>query len=102
MADRLRSIRVRRDKETNNRYFKNIEYPEIPVSEKDVYIISKSTDRLDLLAQDYYSDVRLWWVISKANPDKIKRDSLFMNPGQQIRIPSDIEAIYLAFEKLNK
>tara|TARA_R110001592_G_scaffold313836_1_gene589316 strand:+ start:2140 stop:2448 length:309 start_codon:yes stop_codon:yes gene_type:complete len=102
MADRLRSIKIKRDKETKNRYYKNIEYPEIPISENDVYIISKSTDRLDLLAQDYYSDIRLWWVISKANPNKIKRDSLFINPGLQIRIPSDIETIYLAFEKLNQ
>ena len=98
----FRNIKVKRDLITKNRYYKNIEYPEIPISENDVYIISKITDRLDLLAKDYYNDVKLWWVISKANPNKIQRDSLFINPGIQIRIPSDIEANYNAFEKLNR
>ena len=102
MPNKLRNIIIKRDTITQNRYYKNIEYPEIPLSENDIYIISKSTDRLDLLAQDYYNDVDLWWVISKANPNKIKRDSLFINPGQRIRIPSDIDSIYNAFEKLNK
>ena len=102
MADKLRRIRIKRDRVKNIRYYKNIEYPEIPISENDIYILSKSTDRLDLLAKDYYNDVRLWWVISKANPDKIKRDSLFINPGQQIRIPADVESIYNTFEELNQ
>ena len=102
MPNKLRNIKIKRDQITQNRYYKNIEYPEIPISENDVYIISKGTDRLDLLAKDYYNDVKLWWVISKANPNKINRDSLFINPGQQIRIPSDIEAIYNAFDKLNR
>lgn len=102
MADKLRRIKVKRDRVKNIRYYKNIEYPEIPVSENDIYIVSKSTDRLDLLARDYYNDVRLWWVISKANPNKIKRDSLFINPGQQIRIPADVESIYNTFEELNQ
>jgi len=102
MAEKLRNIKIKRDQITKNRYYKNIEYPEIPLSENDVYIVSKSTDRLDLLAKDYYNDIRLWWVISKANPNKVKRDSFFINPGQQIRIPSDVEAIYNLFEKINK
>ena len=68
----------------------------------DVYIISKSTDRVDLLAFDYYNDEKLWWIISKANPGKIKRDSFFIDPGLQIRIPSNVEIIYDEFEKLNR
>ena len=102
MANRLRNIIVKTDKDTQNRFYKNIEYPEIPVSPNDVYIVSKSTDRLDLLAKDYYGNVNYWWVISKANPDKIKRDSFFINPGLQIRIPSNIEKIYNDFLDLNK
>ena len=102
MANRLRGIIKRRDFETKKSYYKNIEYPEIPVSPDDLYIISKSTDRLDLLANDYYNDSRLWWIISKANPGKISRDSLFLNPGIQIRIPTDVEQIYKDYENLNK
>ena len=29
----------------------------------------KPGDRLDTLAQAYYGDPRLWWVIAQANPD---------------------------------
>ena len=41
MANRLRNINKRRDSETLNRYYKNIEYPEIPVHPNDIYIITK-------------------------------------------------------------
>ena len=102
MANKLRNIIQRRDTETGNHYYKNIEYPEIPVSADDIYVISKSTDRIDLLAFDYYNDTQLWWIISKANPDKIKRDSPFITPGTQIRIPQDIESILEDFESLNQ
>ena len=102
MPNRLRYIEIKRDQTTNSRYYKNIEYPEIPVAPNDVYIISKSTDRVDLLAFDYYNDEKLWWIISKANPGKIKRDSFFIDPGLQIRIPSNVEIIYDEFEKLNR
>ena len=102
MSSRLRKIKINRDQTTQNRYYKNIEYPEIPVSPNDVYIISKAADRLDLLARDYYGDVNYWWVISKANPDKLKRDSFFIDPGLQIRIPFNAESIYNDFLNLNK
>tara|TARA_Y100001963_G_C6748316_1_gene432759 strand:- start:119 stop:424 length:306 start_codon:yes stop_codon:yes gene_type:complete len=101
MANRLRNIK----KITSNNkkpYYKNIEYPNISVSPNDIYIITKSTDRLDLLANDYYRNPNAWWIIAKANTDKIQRDSLFLNPGLQIRIPMDINLIYDNFSKLNK
>ena len=104
MANRLNKIQVKTDLNTNIRYYKNIEYPPIPEDITDIYIISKSTDRLDLLAFDYYKNSQLWWIIGKANPDKIKRDSFFINPGLQIRIPSlsRINTIYEEFRLLNK
>ena len=104
MANRLNRIQIKTDLDTNNRYYKNIEYPPIPEDINDTYIISKSTDRLDLLAFDYYRNPQLWWIISKANPNKVKRDSFFLNPGLQIRIPSqsNVSAIYEEFRLLNK
>ena len=104
MANRLNRIQVKTDLTTKNRYYKNIEYPSIPEGNNDIYIISKGTDRLDLLAFDYYKDSQLWWIISKANPNKVKRDSFFINPGLQIRIPSlsNVSAIYEDFRLLNK
>jgi|TARA_R110001592_G_scaffold335308_1_gene619980 hypothetical protein len=104
MANRLSKIQIKKDINTNNRYYKNIEYLPILEDINDIYIISKGTDRLDLLAFDYYKNSQLWWVISKANPDKVKRDSFFLNPGVQIRIPSpsNISVIYEDFKLLNK
>ncbi len=45
-----------------------------------------SSDRLDLLAQQYYGDPALWWHIADANPEVLTWDVL--TPGQIIRIPS--------------
>ena len=98
--NRLRNQEV---KINNNkkRYFKYVKYPEIPVDISDVYIITKIGERLDLLAYQYYRDSDLWWVIIKANPNKLRRDSFFMPVGIQIRIPIDIENIITSFEKYN-
>ena len=102
MPNRLFKINKRIDEIKKIKYFKDIEYPNIPISSNDIYIVSKGTDRLDLLANDYYNDVNAWWIISKANPDKIRRDSLFLDPGFQIRIPMNISQIYRDFNRLNK
>lgn len=33
----------------------------------DIYIITQESDRLDLLANEFYNDSRLWWIIAQAN-----------------------------------
>lgn len=84
------------------RVFSNIKYPEIPLSSDDLYVLTIDGDRLDLLANQFYQDVDLWWVISIANPDLIRRDSMVLEPGNEIRIPSDINQIISLFEQINK
>ena len=86
---------------TNKRYFKYLKYPEIPTDINDIYIITKIGERLDLLANKYYQNPDLWWIITKANPDKLNRDSFFMPIGIQIRIPTDIDNIIASYENLN-
>ena len=88
--------------ENNNRYYNTTLYPEISPNIDDVYILTQSGDRLDTLANTFYKDPSLWWVITKANPDKIRRDGFLIKPGIQIRIPSNIEKILIDFEKINK
>ena len=99
--NRLRELKTKITPTLKN-YYKYIKYPEIPVDINDVYIITKGGDRLDLMANDYYGDPDLWWVIVKANPNKIQRDSFFIKSGIQIRIPSDLEEILRVFEQNNK
>ena len=98
MTDRLFSLRKKRSTD-KKRYYNQIRYPEIPLSMDDVYIITKDGDRLDLLAEQFYKDTELWWVISISNINKIKRDSFFIEPGTQIRIPQNVESIQDAFNE---
>ena len=84
------------------RYYTTIKYPEIPLSVDDFYIITTIGDRLDNLANQFYEDVNLWWVITSANPDVIKRDSFMLEPGIEIRIPADLQTILENFDELNK
>ena len=101
MANRYNKTPIRVD-EKKNRYYTNTLYPEIPPSINDIYLLTEIGDRLDILANTYYQDSSLWWVISKANPDKIKRDGLLIKPGIQIRIPSNIQGILSDFENVNR
>ena len=84
------------------RYYTTIKYPEIPLSVDDFYVITTIGDRLDNLANQFYEDVNLWWVITSANPDIIKRDSFMLEPGIEIRIPADLQTILENFDELNK
>ena len=84
------------------RYYKPLNYPDIPLSTKDIYVLTTIGDRLDSLANQFYNDVRLWWVIASANPKVIRRDSYALKPNSQIRIPSNIIQILKAFETINK
>ena len=101
MANRLRFIR--RQRGTNSkRVLKNIKYPNIPLSINDIYAITVEGDRLDLIANQFYSDVRLWWVIVAANPDIIRRDSISLKPGLEIRIPANPNFAVKLFKMINK
>ena len=54
-------------------------------NEKDIYFYSRSGDRLDLLANEFYNDVTLWPVIASAN--NLGKGTLSIPAGKLIRIP---------------
>ena len=101
MSSRVQKINIK-SPINQKKYFRHVIYPSIKISERDIYIITRLGDRLDILAQSYYKDSQLWWVISNANPNILKRDSIYIKPGTQIRIPHNIERILNDFEALNK
>jgi len=74
-------------------------YPSVTTSSNDYYIISQVTDRLDLIATDFYGDSTLWWVIAMAND--LPGDSLFMPAGFQLRIPGNLNDAIQEFNSLN-
>jgi hypothetical protein len=84
------------------RYLATTKYPEIPLSVSDIYVITQQNDRYDLLANQYYNDSTLWWIISIANADTLIQNSLVPPVGVQIRIPSDISNILNSYNKLNQ
>jgi len=75
-------------------------YPDAPISENDYYIITTAGDRYDTLADQFYSDHTLWWVIAAANNSQ--RASLVVEPGIQIRIPGNIDTIITNYNIANK
>lgn len=81
------------------RYIVNAIYPEIPVSEDDLYVITTGTDRYDTLAIQFYNDATLWWIIAAANPSTT---SLFIPPlGTQLRIPASKDQVLNLFNRIN-
>ena len=74
-------------------------FPKVVRKSTDTLIISKSTDRLDLLAHRFYKDRTLWWVISLAN--NLPGDSFFITPGTQLFIPSNVARITNEMRKIN-
>ena len=54
-------------------------------SDNDIYVITDPSDRLDLLANQFYGDVTAWPIIATAN--NIGLGTLNIEEGKQLRIP---------------
>ena len=83
------------------RYYRGIKYPNIPVKTSDQYAITSTGDRLDLLANDFYGDIKLWWILVIANKGIIRTDSYALKGGLEIRIPQNLNQILRDFERVN-
>jgi len=99
MASRYQNIQITKYQDKGDQYYLNNIYPEIPLSENDNYVIATLGDRLDLLAFDFYGDTSFWWVIASAN--SLPGDSLYLEPGIQLRIPNDISVILNQYKYTN-
>tara|TARA_R100001443_G_scaffold107199_1_gene116948 strand:- start:922 stop:1221 length:300 start_codon:yes stop_codon:yes gene_type:complete len=87
---------------TGKRCYKTTIIPKIPTQSTDLFIISREGDRLDLLANEFYQDVSLWWVIAEAN--QVGKGTTVVPAGIQMRIPNPItrdilDLIYKAEEE---
>ena len=80
------------------RVYSTTYYPDIPLDDSDEFISVIDGDRVDLVANRYYGDVSLWWVIAKANGIKGKAA---LTPGDVLRIPGNINRIIENFNTLN-
>ena len=84
-----------------NLVYQTSRYPEVQLSENDIYVYTTQGDRFDILAQQYYKDSSLWWVISIANTDKLNQSTLVIPEGLQIRIPSNYSNVIRNFNAIN-
>lgn len=80
--------------------YQTIRYPEIPLSEDDIYVYTTESDRFDTLANDWYKDSSLWKIIAIANPNN-NLGSLNISGGAQIRIPANPQEILKKFNLIN-
>ena len=81
-------------------YLVTTNYPNIPRSDKDYYVITTVGDRYDKLAQQFYSDSSLWWIIASANNSQ--QASLVVEQGIQLRIPGNLDTILRNYKQANK
>jgi hypothetical protein len=69
------------------RVYRSKIYPNIPLQDTDIYVVTQEGDRLDQLSSEYYDNSSYWWIISTAN--NIHDASLSVPPGTILRIPID-------------
>lgn len=62
-------------------------YPNIPLRDDDLYIATETGDRLDTLANQFYNDPNLWWIIATAN--NIHSAVFGFSDGTILRIPQN-------------
>jgi nucleoid-associated protein YgaU len=96
MASRYKNNLSKKLKDGRTVYRTKI-YPNIPKSDKDIYIVTQGGDRLDTLANEFYGDSSLWWIIATANNI---HDATFALPdGTTLRVPENFNTIITNFER---
>ena len=83
------------------RYYGTTKYPDIPLSFNDIYVYTDEGDRFDILAQQFYGDSSLWWLISVANP-QLEQNSIIPPFGVQIRIPQNVGGAIAQYNAFNE
>ena len=90
MPSRYKYTSIKTNKK-GKRVFRPTMYPKIPLKDSDLFIYPKFGERLDSLAQKYYQDVSLWWIIAKAN--NLDQAHIGLETDKQLRIPLDTISI---------
>ena len=73
--------------------------PNIPIKDTDIFVYPIYGDRYDTMAQRYYEDSNLWWIIVKAND--ISDGKIAPDPLKKLRIPTEIDDILQSISQAN-
>jgi hypothetical protein len=82
--NRYQDLAITKDS-NGRRKFVTTFVPFFDKSDNDKYVITDPSDRLDLLANQFYGDSTAWPIIASAN--SIGLGSLNIESGKQLRIP---------------
>ena len=83
----------------NVRYYKPRIIPNVPIKDTDIFVYPLYGDRFDTIAQRYYNDSNLWWIIAKAN--EISNGKISPDPLKKLRIPTEIDDIIESINNAN-
>ena len=98
---RYENTRVKRNR-TLDRVYSYTFYPKIPLKNSDIFITPTYGMRLDNLANKYYDDPSLWWIIAQANGIRGFTVLYSENFKGQLRIPTKIQDILAEFTSMNR
>ena len=76
-----------KNNDNNDRVYRTTLLPDLTDNQNDIFIETEVGQRLDSLANQYYNDPTLWWVIAKAN--NINNGSIQVEAGVRLRIPQN-------------
>jgi hypothetical protein len=82
--NRYQDLAITKDSNGRRKYVTTF-VPFFDKSDNDIYVITDPSDRLDLLANQFYGDSTAWPIIASAN--SIGLGSLNVESGKQLRIP---------------
>ncbi len=95
---RYKTAKVKKDK-NGTRYYKPTVVPNVPIKDSDIFVYPVYGDRFDTMAQRYYNDSTLWWIIAKAN--ELSKGQISPDPLKKLRIPTEIDDILESVQKSN-
>ena len=95
---RYDTAKVKKDK-NGTRYYKPTVVPNVPIKDSDIFVYPIYGDIFDTIAQRYYNDSSLWWIIAKAN--ELSKGQISADPLKKIRIPTEIDDILESVQKSN-
>lgn len=81
--------------------YKSVTYPVLIPLDSDIQVVTNETTYLDLLAQKYYKDSSLWWVIVLAN-EGLGTGRMTVPAGKIVRIPVNVSYILTQYKLLNR
>ena len=95
---RYNNAQIKKDRD-GKRYYRPTIVPNIPIKDSDIFVFPVYGERFDNIAQKYYGDSNLWWIIAKAN--EIGKGKIGLDPEKKLRIPTEIGDIIELVENNN-